>query len=344
MNLTRAEKVRLGAFILVGLLVLVGTIVVLTGMQVWERRDHYSVTFTENVAGLEVSGQVKYQGLRVGRVDSMKIDPDNPGAILVDLSLEPGTPLYEGTRAALEMNGMTGLKVVNLEAGDLRSERIQPGARLPAGPSLIGTLSERAEAISMRAERVLANLEEWTKPANITRLTRLMDTADALLKDVDHFLVETEQPLVKVLDEVGKSGAAFRGLAVESSRSMRELRGEVRRTLVAARGTLQQTDRLLGAVPTTDVTKTVKTASALMSTLNKQLSTDEMQRLFVELKEALANLTRLAQSMDLTVRASREDLVLSLQHARQATQDLRDFSRLIAQDPSVLLRGTEASE
>ena len=45
--------------------------------------------------------------------------------------------------------------------------------------------------------------------------------------------------------------------------------------------------------------------------------------------------------LDLTVRASREDLVLSLKHVRQATQDLREFSRIIAQDPSVLLRGKD---
>jgi hypothetical protein len=31
-------------------------------------------------------------------------------------------------------------------------------------------------------------------------------------------------------------------------------------------------------------------------------------------------------------------------HVRQATEDLREFSRIIAQDPSVLLRGKDTSQ
>ena len=44
------------------------------------------------------------------------------------------------------------------------------------------------------------------------------------------------------------------------------------------------------------------------------------------------------------VRASREDFTVSLNYMRQAAEDLREFSRIIAQDPSVLLRGQEVRE
>jgi hypothetical protein len=44
------------------------------------------------------------------------------------------------------------------------------------------------------------------------------------------------------------------------------------------------------------------------------------------------------------VRASRDDVGCSLEHVRQATEDLREFSRIIAQDPSAILRGKEVSE
>ena len=62
------------------------------------------------------------------------------------------------------------------------------------------------------------------------------------------------------------------------------------------------------------------------------------------IEKLLADHPRHLGVIDLAVRASREDFTMSLKHVRQATEDLREFSRIIAQDPSVLLRGKEASE
>lgn len=344
MHLTRSEKLRLGAFMLVGAVILVGTLIVLTGLKLWEKRDLYTVSFEENVAGLEVSGQVKYRGFRVGRVDAMRVSPKNPAAIEVTLSLVPGTQLYEGTTAVLEFNGITGLKIINLTPGDMRGKLLSPGSTLEPGSSLVGSLADRADMISLRVANVMANVEQWTRPENVAHVAKLIGTTESLLSTIDHLIVETEQPLVKVLNEVGKSGAAVRELSHETAVSMRELRGEFRRTLVAARHTLTETDRLLSSVPTADMQQGVKALTSMMVKLNKEISAEELGRMFSQLHQSLAGLTQLASSLDLTVRASREDLVMSIKHLRQASQDLRDFSRIIAQDPSVLLRGTEVSE
>ncbi len=344
MNLTRSEKIRLGAFVLVGSLLFVGSLLVLAGLKVWERRDTYWVSFDESISGLEPSAQVKYRGLRVGRVEALRIDPDNAASIQAELSLQAGTPLYEGTQAVLEMSGITGLKIINLTPGDPRGQLIEPGSRLPAGMSLVGRIGDRADAISERLERVVRNLERWTGPENASRVERLLDGTNRVVVDLDRFLVETKDPIVAALTEFEKSGAAFRALSGETAASIKALRGEVALTLQSVRGTLAQTERVLAAVDGDDLRATVRSARRAMSSLDRQLSGEELQTTFTDLREALANIATLAQEMDLTVRASREDLVLSLKYVRQASQDLREFSRIIAQDPSVLLRGTEISE
>ena len=344
MNLTRAEKIRLGAFVIVASALFVGSLLVLAGLKVWERRDRYFVSFAESVSGLEPSAQVKYRGLRVGRVESMQIDPDNPAAIRAELSLTAGTPLYEGTTAVLEMSGITGLKVVNLTPGDPRGERVAPGSELPPGTSLVGRIGDRADAISERLERVVHNLERWTSDQNANRVERLLDSSTRLIEDVDHFIVEAKDPLVAALGEFERSGAAFRELSAETTVSIKILRLELAATMRSAKATLDQTERVLAAVDSDDIRATVRSAQRAMSSLDRQLSSDELQHTFAQLRTALSNITALAEDVDLTVRASREDLVLSLKYVRQASQDLREFSRIIAQDPSVLLRGTEVSE
>ncbi len=338
MNLTRAEKIRLGTFVAVSGAIFVGTVVTLAGLQLWEQRDVYTVSFLESAA------QVKYQGLRVGRVESMRVDPKDASAIEVTISLEAGTTLFEGTGATLDMSGLTGLKTINLAPGDARQGTLKPGSRIPTRPSLVETIGDRAEAISARVELITRNLALWTGDANRERVERLLDSSDRLLRDVDQFVVETRDPLKHALTEVAKSGDEIRSLAEEGSKTLAVSREEMQLTLGDARKVINDVHRILMAVDQKEVGEGLAAASSAMKALDRHLNQQELARLFADLQLALTHLTRLVQDMDLTVRASREDLVLSLQYVRQAAQDLREFSRLIAQDPSVLVRGTESSE
>ena len=344
MILTRAEKVRLGAFLVVGASVLFGSMAVLAGLKLWERRDVYYVSFHESITGLEPSAAVRYQGLRVGRVDALSVDPTDPSAIRATLSLEAGTALFEGTRAVLDMSGLTGLKTVNLTPGDPKKARLQPEAVIPEEASLIGRIGDRAELISERIERVTANLVLWTGPENRVRVERFVDATEKLLADVDALVVDAKDPLVAALEEVTRSGAALRETSVEANLTLREVRGELKDTLVAARRSLEEVQRILGAVDAKAVAATVNNANSAVAALNDRLNDAQLGKTLSDLQVALTNVTKLVQNLDLTVRASREDLVLSLKYVRQATEDLREFSRIIAQDPSVLLRGTEVRE
>ena len=84
MNLTKAQKVRLGVFIASGTTLFLGSLLTLAGLKAWEKRDYYSVRFKDSVSGLEKSAQVRYQGLRVGRVESMRIADDERFAAEID--------------------------------------------------------------------------------------------------------------------------------------------------------------------------------------------------------------------------------------------------------------------
>ena len=344
MNLTRSEKVRLGTFVGTGLFLFVAGVLTLAGLKVWEKRDTYTVRFTESVSGLEASAQVKYQGLRVGRVEAMQIDPKDPGAILVTLSLEAGTPLYEGTEALLDMSGITGLKTINLTPGDPRKPLIKPGSLLPAGKSLVDKITGRAEVITAKIESVANNLAKWTDDDNRKRFERLLTDVDKLVVNLDAFLVEAKDPTIALVEDATKTSASIRATADATTRTLNDVQGEFKRTMVAARKAVEQANRLVQAIDDKALNETIYSARDVMGQLNQRVSAKELGQTMTDLRVALINTTRLLQEMDLAVRASREDFVASLKYIRQASQDLREFSRIIAQDPSVLLRGTEVGE
>lgn len=344
MNLTRAEKIRLGVFVATGLTVLIGTTLTLAGMKAFEKRDQYKVKFTQNVGGLEVSAQVKYQGLRVGRVDAMAVSKEDARAIEITISLEEGTVLYEGTHASMESSGLTGLKNINLSPGDPRGKRLVPGSFIEPEDSLFEKITGSAEAITLKIETVANQLAEWTAEPNRRRVEQLLDRLNTLAEDADKLVVDVRTPLSSALTEVAKSGTSIRSTADATTKTLNEVREELRLTLEATRTTLVETRRILGAVDHHAVGETVVAAKSAMVSLDRRLSSAELGDTIERLGKAMAQLVKLFGELDLAVRASREDFVMSLKHVRQATEDLREFSRIIAQDPSVLLRGKEAKE
>lgn len=344
MNLTRAEKVRLGVFVGSSTAILAAVVITLAGLKAFERRDEYRVRFADNVGGLEVSAQVKYQGLRVGRVDAMRIAPDEPTKIEVVMSLEQGTVLYEGTTASMEASGLTGLKVVNLTPGDPRGKVLPPGSVLATQASLFDRITGQAEAITVKVETIANQLTGWTGPENRARVEAVLDNLAKLTASADRLVSEVREPLTSALEEVAKSGHSVRATADATTKTLDELRGELKLTLVAARGTLDESKRVLAALDDKQLRETVGAASSSMRALEQRLSSAELGTTIDRTGRAMAKLATLMEDLELTVRAGREDVVMSLKHVRQATEDLREFSRIIAQDPSILVRGREAKE
>ncbi|MFH1807301.1 MAG: MlaD family protein [Pseudomonadota bacterium] len=341
MKLSRAQKVRLGAFVITGSVLFVGLGLVLAGLKIWEHRDVYSTRFTESVSGLEVSAPVTYRGLRVGNVREMGIASDDPMAIEVTLALVPGTPLYIGTQAVLDMGGITGLKSINLIPGDPTSGVMEPGTRIEVGPSLVHRLTGQAEQIALKIEMVANELALWTRAENRMRVEKLVDSATQLASDADGFIVQNKETFNRTLEEVGRASAQVTLVAAEAERSLVQVRTEAIAALKEAERTLQEVRRPLSRIDEAEVARVVVTTREAVAKLDQRLSNAELGKAIADLLASLQYMTALIENVDVAVRAGREDFVQSLSNLQDATEDIREFSRIIAQDPSTLIRGTE---
>jgi phospholipid/cholesterol/gamma-HCH transport system substrate-binding protein len=109
----RSHALMAGAFTL-----LLGAMVVFA---VWwfggthEEMDDYIVSTSSSISGLSVQGQVRYRGVRVGRVISIEFDPANPGSTLIHISIRKGVPITRGTVAQLGSQGVTGISHILLD-------------------------------------------------------------------------------------------------------------------------------------------------------------------------------------------------------------------------------------
>ena len=115
-----ANYFAVGIFVSISLLLLTGFLIWLMGMHSTQHYDRYTIYFTDPVSGLNEDAIVKYKGVEVGKIVTIRISPERSDLIKVDIEVKDDTPIRSATTARIEIQGITGLSYVELttETGD----------------------------------------------------------------------------------------------------------------------------------------------------------------------------------------------------------------------------------
>jgi phospholipid/cholesterol/gamma-HCH transport system substrate-binding protein len=155
---TKVNLGLVGAFVLgFGALLVAGVLWLASGALWQQPFDTYLAVEEESVAGLNVSAPVKYNGVEIGRVQSITLDPLDPQRVNLLLSIVHGAPIRQDTVAVLKAQGLTGIAYVELSGGapGAPALRILPGARY----AVIATKSSLSTRVENVLTRVLAKLD-----------------------------------------------------------------------------------------------------------------------------------------------------------------------------------------
>jgi phospholipid/cholesterol/gamma-HCH transport system substrate-binding protein len=165
-----------------GLFVLLLGIALVAGV-LWLNRDErvggvpYTVTTTRAVSGLKVEAPVRYRGVDVGKVETIRFDPAEAGRVVIGISVDPATPITRSTYAQLGFQGVTGLSFVQLDDDGTVREPLKTAvgspARIPMRPSLFDTGEELVTAFGEVADRMNKLLAEDNQRVLIGTLARL---------------------------------------------------------------------------------------------------------------------------------------------------------------------------
>lgn len=94
------KELLIGLIVLIALAVLIVGIDFLKGVNVFKASNYYYVTY-DNVQGLAQSAPVTVNGFKVGLVRDISYEYDNPGHVLVELSLDRNLRVPQGSKALL---------------------------------------------------------------------------------------------------------------------------------------------------------------------------------------------------------------------------------------------------
>ncbi|MGV3742757.1 MAG: MlaD family protein [Burkholderiaceae bacterium] len=172
------------------------TLVLLTAailVGIWFNRDTaetvpYQIATKLSVPGLNPQAAVRYRGLDVGRVEEIVFDPKVPGQILINISVQPDTPITESTYATLGYQGVTGIAYVQLDDDGNKPVKLPSSeertARIALRPSLFDTLQNKGLAILEQTEeiakRVNTLLSDENQEAILAAFNNVSKAADEL--------------------------------------------------------------------------------------------------------------------------------------------------------------------
>ncbi|WP_319782499.1 MlaD family protein [Oceanisphaera sp. IT1-181] len=114
---TRAHHVLIGFFTLAvaASILLFSLWLVKSGSQQDSRL--YDIAFREAVSGLNVGSAVEYSGIRVGEVERLWLDADDPRQVWARVRIERRTPIKTDTKARLALANITGASNIQLSEG-----------------------------------------------------------------------------------------------------------------------------------------------------------------------------------------------------------------------------------
>ena len=180
---TRARYALIGLFMLAVILASFGFVYWLENKGGFGERETYRVQFESSVSGLLVGSAVLFNGIRVGEVTGIALNPDAPQQVIATISVVRNTPIREDTQVNVEQQGLTGGIAVTLTGGISTTQLVSDGG----APTLIappGVGQDWTQSARDAFQEVEAILEQNAKPLNAA-INNIEVFTDALARNAD---------------------------------------------------------------------------------------------------------------------------------------------------------------
>jgi phospholipid/cholesterol/gamma-HCH transport system substrate-binding protein len=266
------------------------------------QRDYqpYRILFERSVSGLSVGSKVQYNGIEVGDVTELSLNPDDPRQVITLIRVYEDTPIKVDTRAKLAFASITGSMSVQLYGGTPESQRLLAQSSddtpfIQADPSPIATLFDEGEEMVENLNAILQSVNELFDDnnreqagnilTNIAQITEMIASQQSALDENMALFGDVSRQASTTLESIESlSLEANRLLSQEGQQVMRSAESASRNVASAAQRIEQLVNDNAGAVENT-----------LQSTLQ---STRDIAPALAALRSTLATLDRITREIE----------------------------------------------
>jgi phospholipid/cholesterol/gamma-HCH transport system substrate-binding protein len=209
-----------------------------------------TVIFEDPVTGLSVGSQVVFNGIKIGDVKTLDLDPKNPKVVIAGLAVQPKPSVKADTTVTLGFQGLTGVGYIEMAGG---SPDLPPIWQAQRNPTIIATRSSMQDLLS-GARTILSRADQTIQKLQETVSDNSDDISLAVL-DLRKFTSALADNSGGIKDLVANASAASKALANATTK---------------LDGIVAKTDAVLAAIDPQDVKATLANVHAVTDSLAKQ--------------------------------------------------------------------------
>ena len=315
MNAKR-EQALVGLFVIVAAGVLIGTVFTMSGALGRTVKTFHA--YFPFAGGLEPGATVRYSGgPKVGRVEKLRIDPQNASRIDVTFSVQSDLPVKTDSKARIMSLSPLGDNHLEILPGTAQAGNAADGAVLTSEDYVdFNAITQQINEIAPHAQQLLSTLNDRATELKVT-VERVNDTLSA----------QNRANLAATL-------ASARGMIEEN-------RPQIKSTLEHVNALTEKMNPLLD-----NFRKTSDEANKALDHIDSMIGENraDVRQAVVELRRTLNTTTDLTGRLDQLLDVNGENIDELLDNLRQVTENLREFTATIKSRPYTLIRATNPRE
>lgn len=248
-----------------------------------QKTNRYLLETKGSVSGLNTQAQVRYRGIRAGKVEAIAPDPNNPRVIQVVINLDQRFRLTKSATAQLAYTGLTGAAQVVIDDDGSSPDWL---TSVDEQPPRIQMRAGTIESLFERASHALGQLSQFS-----TKINQLLDdkSAQSIKQSIDNLNVASEG-----LRELPKAMTALRELvSTENITRLNKILMQVEKLSGEAAPMTVEFREMVRAVTT--LSKKVDTLSA---TVGDEISNEALPNANQMLLEAQATARQLSRLLE----------------------------------------------
>jgi phospholipid/cholesterol/gamma-HCH transport system substrate-binding protein len=283
----KTTNLFIGLFVLLGCALGVAAIIWVGATSYFQKGATYISYFDESVQGLQVDSSVKYRGVDVGRVQSIRVAPDNR-LIGVVMKINLRDNLQKNAVAQLKAAGITGIMFVDLDRRKPGEPDLSPKIDFPSEYPIIPSRPSEIQ-------RLVSGINEIVTKFNKIDAKGISDQLIATTKALQEFLQGKQ--MTSILKRMDAAAGNLESLTGRADKALADARLE--EVLAEARAAL-------------------KNARTMLATLNNQVLAMQLPATLNQTRD----ITRELQAAGNNLRQSSETLEMLLRRIYDRPSDL----------------------
>jgi len=186
----------------------------------------YHLYITESVSGLSPEAAVKFNGVDVGKVETIRINPLNSEEVELTLKVEKETPIKTDSSAVLKFYAITGLAFIDIIGGTKNASLLTTNkhtiSTIPSSSSLIKRLDELLSNVAVKLSGTLDRVDRLFSDQNVDNIAQSLHNLRSLTAQIDSYQGEIKTLLTQTI--------SLENNATDSLSAMKEAAGSVKNT------------------------------------------------------------------------------------------------------------------